>query len=278
MKRITGMPAESKYSSHDWRARISATDNDHGLALQRQFRLSVSNQLKDGGNSYAQINVNSHGYDDRILRGNGILKEPWDFYAFAERNWPRKGDWSFYANVNVDNSGLVNGDDDRKLGWTTQLQPTYFISDAFSVYVTLYAERTPQWILWEGDNLVGTFDEHVQQLDAGVNWNIGTSQELRVKMQALGLDAKLGQAWRADADGTPVPTTDPIDDFSISNLGFQVRYRWEFKPLSYLYVVYGRGGDMFNEYSLDSRQALRDSFDLRDSEQLVVKLSYRFEL
>ena len=57
-----------------------------------------------------------------------------------------------------------------------------------------------------------------------------------------------------------------------------MRYRWEFKPLSYLYVVYGRGGDMFNEYSLDSRQALRDSFDLRDSEQLVVKLSYRFEL
>ena len=278
MKRITGMPAESKYSSHDWRARISATDNDHGLDLQRQFRLSVSNQLKDGGNSYAQININSHGYDDRVLRGNGILKQPWNFNAFAERNWPRKGDWSFYANVNVDNSGLVNGDDDRKLGWTTQLQPTYFISDAFSVYVTLYAERTPQWILWEGDNLVGTFDEHVQQLDAGVNWNIGTSQELRVKMQALGLDAKLGQAWRADADGTPVPTNDPIDDFSISNLGFQVRYRWEFKPLSYLYVVYGRGGDMFNEYSLDSRQALRDSFDLRDSEQLVVKLSYRFEL
>ena len=27
-----------------------------------------------------------------------------------------------------------------------------------------------------------------------------------------------------------------------SNLGVQLRYRYEFAPLSYLYVVYGRGG------------------------------------
>jgi hypothetical protein len=278
MHRITDLPAESAYSSHDWRFRISGTNNDHGLDLQRQFRAIVSSQLKDGGNSYAQINVNSDGFDDRLLRGNGIVHTPSNFNGFAERNWTRKGSWAFYANFGVNNSGVGNGNNERHVGWNTQFQPTYFISDAFSIYLTLYSERTPQWMLWQGGNLFGTYDEHAQQVDAGVNWNIGTSQELRVKMQALGLDAKVRQAWRADVDGTPVPTNDPIQDFSLSNLGFQVRYRWEFKPLSYLYVVYGRGGDLFNEYSLDSHQALRDSFDLRDSEQLVVKLSYRFEL
>ena len=97
-------------------------------------------------------------------------------------------------------------------------------------------------------------------------------------MQALGLDARLRQAWRADVDGTPVAVNEPIDDFSLSNLGFQVRYRYELKPLSYLYVVYGRGGDLFNDYSEGSRDALQDSFDLRDSEQLVVKFTYRFEM
>src|SRR5207342_1905447 len=73
MKRFTGMPEFSRFSSPDWRARISGTDNDHGQDLQRQFRLSVSNQLKDGSNSYAQININSAGYDDRLLRGFGIV-------------------------------------------------------------------------------------------------------------------------------------------------------------------------------------------------------------
>ena len=167
---------------------------------------------------------------------------------------------------------------ERKLGWNTQFEPTFYINDSFSIYTILYVERTPQWTLWEGDNLVGAFDEHAQQLDFGVNWNIGNQHEIRVKMQALGLDAKLRQAYRADAEGNAIPTNDPIDDFSISNLGFQVRYRWEYKPLSYLYVVYGRGGDLFNEFSQGSRDSLRDSFELRDSEQLVVKFTYRFEL
>ncbi|HWI24294.1 MAG TPA: DUF5916 domain-containing protein [Lysobacter sp.] len=278
MRRFTDMPETSKYSSHDWRWRISGTDNDHGLDLQRQFRIGVSNQMKDGGNSFAQVNFNAPGYDDRLLRGNGILRTPANFNAFAERNWTRKGNWSFYSNFGLNNSGIGDDGNERRVGWNAQFQPTYFISDAFSVYATLYAERTPQWLLWQGANLVGTFDEHAQQLDAGVNWNIGNSQELRVKMQALGLDARVRQAWRAAPDGTPIATNDPIDDFSLSNLGFQVRYRWEFKPLSYLYVVYGRGGDLFNEYSVDSSRALGDAFDLRDSEQLVVKLSYRFEL
>jgi hypothetical protein len=278
MKRFTGMPESSRFSSHDWRARISGTDNDHGQDLQRQFRLSVSNQLKDGGNSYAQININSAGYDDRLLRGFGIVHTSSNFNAFAERNWPRKGNWSFYANFGANNSGIGDANNERYVGWNTQFQPTYFISDAFSIYATLYAERTPQWMLWQYDNLLGTFDEHAEQLDAGVNWNITDTQELRVKMQALGLDAKLRQPWRADEDGTPIASDDPVQDFSLSNLGFQVRYRWEFKPLSYFYVVYGRGGDLFNEYSNDAHAALGDAFHLRDAEQLVVKLSYRFEL
>lgn len=278
MKRITDMPKESKYSSKDWRARVSATYNDHGLNLSEQFRLSRQDQYKNGGNGYQQINVNTAGYDDRVLRGNGILKIAPNFNAFIERSRPRKGDWELYGNFGVSTYGIGDKMHERKLGWNTQFQPTYYINDAFSIYTTLYAERTPQWVVWQGDNLVGSFDEHAQQLDFGVNWNIGNQHEIRVKMQALGLDAKLRQAYRAAEDGTPIPTNDPVSDFSLSNLGFQVRYRWEYKPLSYFYVVYGRGGDVFNEFSEGSRQGLQDAFDLRDDEQLVVKLSYRFEL
>ena len=41
---------------------------------------------------------------------------------------------------------------------------------------------------------------------------------------------------------TRSPSEEPVDDFSVSNLGFQIRYRYELAPLSYLYIVYGRGG------------------------------------
>ena len=50
------------------------------------------------------------------------------------------------------------------------------------------------------------------------------------------------QAYRVDPTGNALASDEPIDDFSVRTLGFQIRYRYEFAPLSYLYVVYGRGG------------------------------------
>ncbi|HEY8683555.1 MAG TPA: hypothetical protein VIM06_10330, partial [Rhodanobacter sp.] len=48
-KRNTALPADSAYSSHDWRFRIDALDNDHGLRLRRQFRVTRISDLRDGG-------------------------------------------------------------------------------------------------------------------------------------------------------------------------------------------------------------------------------------
>jgi len=82
-------------------------------------------------------------------------------------------------------------------------------------------------------------------------------------------------------DGTPVASDDEIPDIGLRNLGFQIRYRYELAPLSYLYIAYVRGGDFYEELvngGFRARDQFQDAFDLRDSEQLLVKLSYRFEL
>ena len=64
----------------------------------------------------------------------------------------------------------------------------------------------------------------------------------------------------------------------MQNLGFQIRYRYELAPLSYLYVVYGRGGYRPGaDRSTAPAACCGDSFSLRDDEQLLVKFSYRFE-
>ena len=65
-------------------------------------------------------------------------------------------------------------------------------------------------------------------------------------------------------------------DFSLANLGFQVRYRYELAPLSDLYVVYGRGGLDDQGISRPLAELLGDATSLRDDEQILVKLSYRF--
>ena len=113
-------------------------------------------------------------------------------------------------------------------------------------------------------------------LGLNLQWQLGHRQELRVKLEAIALDARLRQAWQVGPGGRPVPTGESIPDFSLANLGFQVRYRYELAPLSDLYVVYGRGGGLLEDGSRPLAELLGDATSLRDAEQLLVKLSYRF--
>ncbi|HJR74219.1 MAG TPA: DUF5916 domain-containing protein [Luteimonas sp.] len=274
-RRFTELPAGSRYASKDWRGRISTVRNDHGEKLNDQFRLSREGRLRNGSYEYAQININSSGVDDLLTRGHGSVKTPTNFNSVYQYERPRKGRWAHNLEAQLSSDGLAGND---KIGWSLEYEPTYFISDAFSLYAGFYADETPDWLLWSHDNLIGSFRGREWHINAGMNWNIDEKQELRVKLQSLAIDAQLRQAYRVDGAGNAIPSNDPIDDFSLSNLGFQIRYRYELAPLSYLYIVYGRGGFDRNEFSDGAGHLLRDSFELRDAEQLLVKFSYRFEL
>jgi hypothetical protein len=274
-RRFTELPAGSRYASKDWRWRASSTYNDRGQLLNHQYRMSRESRLRNGSYEYAQINVNSAGVSDLLTRGNGYVNNPPKTNAFFQYERPRKGNWAYNFEAEAFGSGLEGN---HAIGYSLEVEPTYFVSDAFSLYAGVFASRTPDWLVWQRDNLVGSFDGREAHFNAGFNWNIGEKQELRLKLQAIAIDARARLAYRIGAFGNANLSADPVDDFSVRNLGFQIRYRYELAPLSYLYVVYGRGGFGQEAGSEDSARLLRESFSLRDDEQLLVKFSYRFEM
>jgi len=273
-RRFTDMPESSRYSSKDWRWRASTDYNDRGQLLNHQFRVSRESRLRNGSYEYGQVNINSAGVDDLLTRGNGVVRLPPNFNSYFDYQRPRKGNWSYEVEFNLMSGGLAGND---KIGYQATITPTYFFSDAFNIYVSAASEWDPDWLVWQQDNLIGSYEAHQLNFDAGLNWTIGSRQELRVKLQAIGLKGSLRQAYRIDGAGSAVPTDEPVEDINVRNLGFQIRYRYELAPLSYLYVVYGRGGFNDEPSTDDAGGLLRDSFSLRDDEQLLVKLSYRFE-
>lgn len=276
-KRYTDLPPDSSYSSHDWRVRVDALDNTAGLRLRRQLRIERDSGLRNGGTEDIELNVNSAAWDDLLTRGHGALYLPSTFDLTVERSSPRHGDWAWKLQAEAASAGLGGN---HSVGYTLEFIPTYFINDAFSVYAGPYYQHVPDWLVWQHDNLVGRFDQHTLELEAGFDWSIGNRQELRMKLQALGLDARLRGTYRVGADGRAVASNDPADDFGVRNLGLQIRYRYELAPLSYLYVVYGRGGYVLDDYSqgLGVRRQFGNSFALRDDDQVLVKLSYRFDI
>jgi hypothetical protein len=275
LRRFAHLPDASRYASKDWRGRISTSYNDRGEKLNDQFRLSREGRLRNGSYEYAQVNINSAGVDDLLTRGHGSVRKPASFGADYQYQRPRKGNWAHEVEAELFSGGLAGNSD---IGYSLRYDATYFISDAFSVIAGFYGEQRPDWLVWQRDNLIGSFEGRELDLNAGVDWSIDNRQELRVKLQAIALDAALRQGWRVDALGHAVATDEPVDDFSVRNLGFQIRYRYEVAPLSYLYVVYGRGGYRQDAFSDEPGHLLRDTFALRDDEQFFVKFSYRFEL
>jgi len=272
-RRFTDLPADSRYASKDWRWRLSSDHNDHGLLLGYQTRLSRESRLRNGSYEYAQININSAGYDDLLTRGNGPLWLPSNFNTYFDYQRPRVGRWSYEVQANL-NSGGLSGN--HRLNWTLDLEPKYFISDAFNVYAGVKRDHNPDWLVWQHDNLIGSFYAYQTQINAGFNWIVTNRHELRLKLQVIALTADLRQAYRVE-NGSAVPTSEPVSDFSVDNLGVQLRYRYEFRPLSYLYVVYARGGYEEQDVADDTGSLIRNGFQLRDAEQFFVKFSYRFE-
>ena len=211
--------------------------------------MSRESRLRNGSYEYGQINVNSAGVDDLLTRGNGAVKLPPNFNSYFEYERPRKGNWAYNIEAEAFSGGLSGND---KVGYSIDVEPTYFISDAFNVYVGvcrqphaglagLAARQSHRQFRWarSGPQCRLQLDHHEPPGTAVEA--AGHRLECRL---APGLSRRCRRQCRTTRD-------EPVDDFSVRKLGFQIRYRYELAPLSYLYVVYGRGG-----YEQDGRRRL----------------------
>ncbi len=274
-RRRTDLPVGSRYASHEWRGAVSQRRNDQGMYIADAFAITRRSERRDGGSEFIDIAGWSAGKDDLILRGNGVVRVPEKLWVFYERSAPRRGHWSWYGNLRGNAEGL---DGAKGMGLRLYMEPTLHLSDDLSLGVGLQLHHQPDWLLWRGGSRLGSFRSDAANLSANMQWQVGDRQELRLKLEAIAIDARLRQAWHVAADGSPLRVDEPIPDFSVRNLGFQVRYRYALAPLSDLYVVYARGGFAFDEDGRSVGRLLGEAFSLRDEEQFLVKLSYRFTI
>lgn len=283
-QRITDLPEESRWASHQWRYAASTRHNDSGVKLWDALALSRNSERRDGGNQFWELGWLSPGFDDLITRGNGPVRVPAKLFAFIERWRPKQGGGrvDLYGNAHYGSDGLEGiGKGIRRV----YLEAGYHANDALRFHAGMQVEANNDWLLWTRNQAqqfqLATFDMRMLLLNAGVTWLMGDNQELRIRLEAIGLDADVLQPWRLSDDGRVQASADAMDDFALRRMGFQIRYRYELAPLSHLYVAYVRGGSLFESQlggGFDAGDQFTRAFDLRDSEQLLVKLSYRFTL
>ena len=137
-------------------------------------------------------------------------------------------------------------------------------------------QKENNWEVWQKENLFGYYDKEMVSSGINIDWFPGNNQEFRLKAFIYGIKANNSRAYRVNSSGYMTPSLDDINPFQLSETAFQIRYKYEFSPLSNLYVVYTRGGK--------SSGLLRDSFDGLYSnawneqtlDKFIVKIRYKF--
>jgi hypothetical protein len=268
------LPQDSMFSSHAWEIELVSQSNLDGLSLRESATLQRYSETRDGGNMFGFVRFSRDGYDDLISRGNGPIRVNGGWRAFIERFKPRQNneliDW--YANIEVFSLRAAGG-----YGFGAGVQPKFRPNDTIDFDIGLFAMQQPDWLVWQGGTEFGSFKQKRLDLTSNLNWFISDKQELRIKLQNIAIDARAKQARRIGADDRLIDSAAPLGDFSVRNFGFQIRYRYKLGPLSDVFAVYSRGGFALDEQRNDAFDLLGDSFDLRDDDQLLLKIAYRFE-
>lgn len=166
------------------------------------------------------------------------------------------------------------------LGWTTvydvflEISPT----DFFSLSLFYQEHKEKDWLNWIQDNLLATYDMKQRVTVTGLNWFKGDKHELRVKAQMVAFTARNPIPFLADQYGNLNNSLKiALPPITLSDLAFQIRYRFELMPLSYLYVVYTKGGRVVETDEEDSlKKIYKRPWEDPQSDTFTVKLRYRF--
>ena len=230
-------------------------------------------------------------WDDRNSFGNGTFKirDRWT----AELAWGTDTGKPWSASV-------LAGVRHESLGGRTYRAAagvTFKPNDRFSLEFDTEYYRRDGWLLHQEDEdrRMTTFAATEWRSRVATDLFLSARQQLRFTLQWAGAQADEQNFWLIpDRPGALIPTrkrpSEASDDFTLSRLVGQLRYRWEIGPLSDLFVVYTRGSSLDGriDNALDADDANGNASQADDFadlfqdalanpvvDMLVLKLRYR---
>jgi hypothetical protein len=229
--------------------------------------------MQSGSSLRARISFDLEGYDDRISRGNGLvlLEESWG--GSLSYDTQRRGMWSKSISINLSQEGYE--------GWAVGIRSnvTWYPNEKLNINLSLNPQRSSDWLRWIRGKQIGGFSNDQLTSTIGVNWFPAESHEIRLRTQWNAINAKAEKSYNIGADSRLIADNAPLMDFTANGFALQLRYHYEIAPMSDLYISYSRGGyDYIEDHDQGILGLLGDSTRLRDSDQIYIKLSYRFKL
>ncbi len=268
---INSFAESSNIASIGWGLTGSMSRNTEGDRFPASINFMGNASFRNGSRSMFGVNYSTSGYDDKISRGNGLVRLNQRFGGNISYSTERKGGWKYYLGMRASQEGYA--------GWGGGISAdaVWYPTDNLNLNFNIGPNWCRDWLLWVQGTQLGSFSRSQVTGTISANWFPAVGHEFRLKAQWAAVRAEAEQSYNIGAGGRLIRDNEAMNNFAQSNFGLQFRYRYEIAPLSDIYVVYSRGGfDYINNPDEDMLTLLGDSTKLRNSDQILVKVRYGF--
>ena len=242
--------------------------NQHKQKLTSQYGAKFSTVLDNNWGIGAEAEYVTKGFDDLLTRGNNIVALP-NGYELA-------------ANIASAEDNLIQWPFEFIAG-ETGLSADYFeVGSEFSFQLSKYMrleiiasrELENSWLAWEEGNTINEYRRSESSVSTSLFATFDERHEIRFKLENVALSAAGKRQYNAKLDGELAFGKDKVDDFSLSELALQLRYRYRMSNTSDIYLVYSRGGESeIDGLKGSTKNLLSNSFDLLDQENFLLKIA-----
>lgn len=240
---------------------------DQGIYLSREYTFSNLTRLR------VSTGYSGEEIDDRNSFGNGSYLEPGQLQL--EMRYASNNSKRFYYQVSGGWREESFGGRRLSSGVTLLWRPT----DRMTINSNVFYSDRDNWLLYRGDRRFTAFETESWSPSLGIQFFVAFNQHLRFDMQWQGIRASQNsffelQDHTVELLGVSDPDIDAFEEFGISRINMQLRYRWEIAPMSDLFFVYSLAGSLPNAPDESFEDQFLNTFDYPTSKGFIVKLRH----
>ena len=252
-----------------YQANVDGFLNRLGIFTNQTYMFKNSSEVK------FYLNYFPERWDDRQSRGNGNYKVDGRVFTQIAYGTDTAKPLSWSGTLTAQQEELGGWSYGSDVGFT--LKPIDRLSFEFDIRY----QRRDGWLVHQGDRDFATFRARDFQPVIKTDFFFNARHQLRLTLQWAGIEAQdqdflmvpLSEGSLIARDTVPV---DGDEDFTISRLTAQLRYRWELGPLSDFFAVYTRGSSLGNRAGSPFGDLFVDALEEPIVDVFVMKLRYRF--
>jgi len=274
-------PEDSAFLQKDTEYDFNYDADTDGNSNPIDFSYKNRIEFKDTSKFSYDFQYKTSGKNTTITRKDPLyafvkIKDNFSVTAdFEEKNFNY---WTYDWRISFDKSSKYSTWDSK--GYRKRffkVAGSIFPNENIRVRSELRIKKEKEWLNWIDSNHLAAYNLNQRIFSINLDWFKGSKHEIRLKSQFVALQAKNPRSLNSNLNGYLSLSEKSVKPFSNGISSFQIRYKYEIAPLSNIYVVYTKGGNVYEEEDERSFSSIfRDPWENPDNEIFSLKVRLKF--